>query len=356
MTHHMPENADHEYLSFKEVVAGFQSYWKEIWKNQRFFFFCLTLCLIYGIYNRWKEKRIFEAEVTFMINEERGSASGLGVALGDFGGLLGVGSDVNLQKILELAKSRNISEKVFAGSAVINDKNDFMANHLISEFERTKQWTKNSWFQKTNPLKGFRFKEFNPEKFGPVENLALKNLHALFLKMLNTNVSEKTSIMKLTIQGTHETIVYELATRLYNEMSNFYIDKMVEKQRETFVELRHKTDSLKALIESKVYKLAGIRDSYRSTWLYHEDVPKTILDQEIQMLQVVYGETLKNREIASFALENRTPFIQAIDLPIIPLKMIQQSWFRVILLSLFYGFLLGAGLISIRKFFRDQLR
>ncbi len=73
------------------------------------------------------------------------------------------------------------------------------------------------------------------------------------------------------------------------------------------------------------------------------------------MLQLVYGETLKNREIASFSLDTKTPFIQAIDLPVIPLKSIQPSWIKAILLALMYGFVLGAGIICLPKFFRDLL-
>jgi uncharacterized protein involved in exopolysaccharide biosynthesis len=344
-----------EYVSFKELVSGIQSYLDEIKIHKKLLIVCLLICLFLGVYNRWTTKKIFEAEVSFMINEEQNAASGLGGTLGQFSGLLGIGADINLQKILELAKSRSIAEKVFAAKIKIDEKEDFLANHFIVELEKNHKWIKSSFFLPENPLKGFRFKEFNPEKFNVLENLALKNLHSLFLEILSTEVSEKTAIMKLRIQFTQEEVTYQLANKLYDEMSNFYIDKMIEKQRETYNDLKHKTDSLKALIESKQYKLAGIKDSYRSTWLYQEEVPKTILDQEIRMLQMVYGEALKNKEIASFSLETRTPFIQAIDLPIIPLKVMQQSWLKAVVLALFYGLILGGGFIVIRKFLREQL-
>lgn len=344
-----------EYVSFKELVSGIQSCLEEIKVHKKILFACLLFCLALGVYNRWVSKKVFEAEVSFMINEEQNTASGLSGSLGQFSGLLGIGTDINLQKILELAKSRRIAEKVFSGKIKINEKEDLLANHFINELEKNHQWIKSSFVLQENPLKGFRFKEFIPEKFNVLENQALKNMHSLFLEILSTEVSEKTAIMKLQVQFTQEEVTYELANRLYNEMSNFYIDKMIEKQRETYNDLKHKTDSLKALIESKQYKLAGIKDSYRAAWLYQEEVPKTILDQEIRMLQMVYGEALKNREIASFSLETRTPFIQAIDLPIIPLKVIQQSWLKAIVLALFYGLIIGCGIILIRKFLREQL-
>ena len=344
-----------DYVSFKELVSGIQSYLDEIRVHKKILIFSLVVCLAYGIYNRWVSKKIYEAEVSFMINEEQNSANGLGGAFGQFGGLLGIGTDINLQKILELAKSRRIAEKVFSAKCKIENADDLLANHLIRELENDCKWGKSPFYKKENPLKGFRYKEFIPEKFNSLENLALKSLHTLFLEMLATEVSEKTAIMKLKVQFTQEQVTYELATRLYNEMSNFYIDKMIEKQRETYLDLKHKTDSLKTLIDGKQYKLAGMKDSYRATWLYEEEVPKTILDQEIRMLQMIYGEALKNREIASFSLETKTPFIQAIDLPIIPLKVLQQSWIKAILLALVFGLFFGAGFIAVRKFLREQL-
>lgn len=343
-----------DYVSIKELIAGIKPYIQEIRTFRRFVIFCLIISLAIGIYNRWLTKKIYEAEVSFMINEEQ-NASSISSALGQFTGLLGVGADINLQKILELSKSRNIAEKVFEGKCTIDEREDFLANHMIHELEKNGKWGNHPFYLPAHPLKGFLFKDFNPQKFNTLENMALKALHNAYMDILTTQVSEKTSIMKLAIQFTHEQLAYELATNLYHEMSNFYIDKMVEKQKETFDDLRHKTDSLRALLEGKVYKLAGIKDSYRSTWLFQEDVPKTILGQEISMLQVVYGETLKNREMASFALDVKTPFIQAIDMPIIPLKVIQQHWAKAILLALIYGFLIGAGYLLIRKFWRDQL-
>jgi uncharacterized protein involved in exopolysaccharide biosynthesis len=344
-----------EYLSFKELVENLRSYVREIRLHKKMVFASLAICLAYGIYHRWMSKKVYEAEVSFMINEEQNAMSGLGGAFSQFTGLLGLGNDINLQKILELAKSRRIAEKVFAVKCRIDDHEDFLANHLISELEKDGKWANSGYLMTEPALKSYRFKEFVLGQFGSLDNRALIRLHELFLEMLSTEVSEKTAIMKLKVEYTNEKIAFELATRLYNEMSNFYIDKMIEKQKETFSDLNLKTDSLKTLIDHKQYKLAGIKDTYRSTWLYKEDVPKTILDQEIRMLQIVYGEALKNKEIASFALETRTPFIQAIDLPIIPLKYKQLGWVKSILLALIIGFIIGAGFISIRKFIRDQL-
>ncbi len=344
-----------EYLNLKDLVDLINSYLDEFRKHRLIIYISLMICVVTGLYLRWNSQKIYEAEVSFMINNDEGSSSALGLAFGQIGGLLNVGADVNLQKILELAKSRKIAEKVFFVKCTIDQKEDILANHLIAVYESNGKWAKNLFTFSKHPLDSFRFKNQYPEKFEFLDNMALLQLHNLFLKNLSTDVSEKTSIMKLSVQLTNQQLCYELTKRLFQEMSNFYIDKMAEKQRVTYLDLKNKTDSLKTLIERLQYRLAGIKDNVRSTWLYQEDVPKNLLDQEIRMLQVVYGEALKNREVASFALETSTPFIQAIDLPIVPLKIIQQSWLKALLLAICYGLVLSAGFIGVRKFFRDQL-
>ncbi|MBK9222705.1 MAG: hypothetical protein IPO16_11400 [Saprospiraceae bacterium] len=348
---------DSEQMSIKDLVLLIRNYWMEYSKNRRLLWFCVSIGLLWGIYNRWNQFKIFEAELSFMLNEDQHGASGLESVIGQFGGLLGNGSDdINLQKILELGKSRRIAEKLFFSKLKIDEKEDYLANHLIKELERTGVWTKKPFYVLEHPLKGFLFKNANTQDFNRLENTALKQLHSLFLLMLTTQVSEKTSIMKLNIQCTHEQLSYELVRRLFDEMSNFYIDKTIEKQRITFNDLSLKTDSLRVLIHGKQYGLAGIKDTYRSTWLYQEEVPKTILDQDIRMLQLVYAEAMKNKEIASFSLDHKTPFIQAIDLPIMPLKTIQLSWIKALLLGLIYGLIVGSLFVFGRKFYNDHIR
>jgi hypothetical protein len=349
------KNATSDYLSLKDLIQTVSDYVKEFHKHRQLIYISVIVCLVYGLYNRWNSKKVYEAELSFMISMDQGNPSNLGLAFGQIGGLLNMGTDVNLQKILELAKSRKIAEKVFFSRCTVNDKEDILANHLIAEYESTADWAKKPFYLSKHPLEGFRFQTTDPQKFQLLENRALIELHKLLLHNLSTDVSEKTSIMKLSTQLTNETLSYEMARRLFTEMSDFYIDKMAEKQRVTYSDLRKKTDSLKALIERHQYKLAGIKDNVRATWLFQEDVPKTLLDQEIRMLHLVYAEALKNREVASFALETSTPFIQSIDLPIIPLKVIQQSWLKATILALCYGLLISCGFIGIRKFYRDQL-
>ena len=55
----------------------------------------------------------------------------------------------------------------------------------------------------------------------------------------------------------------------------------------------------------------------------------------------MYGESIKNLEIADFSLKNKTPFIQIIDRPFAPLTPIFKSKLMAIIKGGFLGGFLG---------------
>lgn len=357
MNQNKPQAPSADYSTIKDLVLNVRRYLDEFRHHRKLCYAFLAVGLLYGFWFYWSNPKIYEAELSFMLNEDQNQAGGLSAVLSEFGGLLGShGDEVNLQKILELGKSRNIAEKVFFDSCTVFGKSDFLANHLIKELETHGKWGAKSYYFIENPLKGFQFKHQQVESFTRLENAALKQLHALFLSMLTTAVSEKTSIMKLNVQCTDEMLAYELANRLFDKMSQFYINKTIEKQKQTYDDLASKTDSLRKLLHNKQYGLADLKDSYRATWLLKEEVPKTILDQDIKMLQLIYGEALKNKEIASYALDHKTPFIQAIDLPIMPLKVSRLILVKSLILGALYGMLLASTFIFVRKFYQESIQ
>ncbi|MBK9109325.1 MAG: hypothetical protein IPM92_13400 [Saprospiraceae bacterium] len=341
--------------TIKELVTLTRSYLDEIRSQKKILLLTTLLGIGLSIFLKQSKPKIYEAEVSFMLNEEQPAFGGVSSMIGQFGGLLGSGDQVNLHKILDLAKSRRIAEKIlFKKVPVEKGGTDYLANVLIEELEEQGKWAAAPFYNPGHPLKGFRFKSDSLMAFQRLENMALLQTHQMLLEKISTRVSEKTNLMYISITSIREDLAHELALNLFEELSQFYINKTVEKQEDTYRGLQQKTDSLKALLDKHQYKLADLKDSYRGSWLLSEDVPKTLLDQDIRILQLVYAEAMKNKEMASFALINKTPFIQAVDLPILPLKSYQMSWPRAILMGLICGLFVGFIFIGFRKMIRDS--
>jgi uncharacterized protein involved in exopolysaccharide biosynthesis len=341
-----------ESYSLRDLVTIARGYVAELVRAWRLLMMFAFMGLLLGLVLRMTSRRTYEASLSFMLNEDQ--PLGLASAIGSIGGLLGSPDQVNLFKILELARTRNIAQKVFfQRTQSPSGEEELLANRLIAEREARGLWAPSPFYRSAHPLKDFRFRHDSLKNFSRLENQALLQVHQHFLSMLSTQLSEKTNIMELIVVSTDEQLAFELVTRLFEQMSAFYISKTVEKQDETYRGLLHKTDSLKALLEQKQFGLAGLRDQFRGGWSFSGEVPKSILDQEIRALQAVYAEALKNREIASFSLVSRTPFIQALDLPLMPLKSRQRSWPAALALGLMAGLLTGSAWIWGRSIWRQ---
>ncbi|NOT36018.1 MAG: hypothetical protein HOP11_01410 [Saprospiraceae bacterium] len=336
-----------------DLIHTVRQYGVEIKKSSRVFLVFAVPVFAYFIYKQITNYPQYVAKSSFMLNESGGDNSGISAILGQFG-IATPGQNVSLQKIIEIAKTRLISEKVFLTKGVVNGKEDFMGNHFIASLDAVGEWCPSSFFKKDDPLKSFRFNQTDISKFSNLEATALKKLHLIFLKKLETSFNEKTGIMEMATVIPDQDLSYELSNKMFDELSRFYIDKTVERQQETYNKLKFKVDSIRGLMNRKDYSLANLKDTYRSTWTYQDVVPQAQTDRDIRTLNMIYAEVLKNLEIASFTLQNQTPFIQALDLPIKPLEVRKPNLFMNLFKSIAYTILFSAIFIMIRKLIRDN--
>ena len=357
MSNELSENKfDDNYLTIKDIILVVQDYWAAVKRNWKWIAICIGIFLAYFLYKAFTAKPQFHAEISFMVNEDELGGGGVSSILGQFSGLLGGGDKLNFQKILEIARTRKIAEKVLFKSYDFDGKNDFIANHFIDILNASDKWAPKKWYvRQENILKTFHFKHKNLDSFSRIENLALRQIHMNLLSILTTEFKEKTAMMKLKVSSESEMLSYELCRSIFEEMSNFYIDKSIEKQEETYKNLQAKADSLKAIMTRSEYGLANLKDSYRSTWLNQQDVPKTLLDRDIKTTALIYAEVVKNLELASFSLQNRTPYIQPVDEPIIPLLVTKPEWYKEMFKAIALGLLIGIGYTVAIYFYKKQM-
>ncbi|MDQ3142558.1 MAG: hypothetical protein M3Q56_09975 [Bacteroidota bacterium] len=349
----MIDNQPYDEISFKEILQVIRNGTNELKRNIRVLLYFFIPVLSYFLYKSITSSPQYISKTTFMLNDSDQSAGSLPSILGQFGFSMNR-QEISLNKIIEIAKSRKIAEEVFFTRIKINDVSDYLANFLIDEYLKQNKWFPKQFFYNSDPLRSFHFTKDTLAKFSLEENKALRTLHKIFMHDLETGFNDKTGIMEMTVTNTNEQISYELALNLFKKLSGFYVDKVIEKQRETHNNLQRKVDSLRVLIHKKDYTLADFQDSYRNTWLQQDVVPRAQTDRDIRIFSVLYAEALKNLEVASFALLNQTPFIQALDLPMMPLEKKGENIIWNLFLGLGLGLFLGVSFILGRKFIRDN--
>ena len=352
MDQNLPRDYSDGEISLKEVVLTIKEYALEIRRKWKVLaVFCL-LALIYCFYLFFTTPTHFVAECSFMLNEKDNNA-GLAGILGEFG--FGGNTEFRLEKIVELAKTRTMTESVMFEKVEIGQESDLLANHFINVLENEGTWMPKKWFSKKDELIGFRFSSADLEGFSRTENRAIQTINRRVKERLVTNINDVTGILNFSFESPDEEISYEFLRRLYDNLGEYYTNKSIEKQEATYKAFALKCDSLESELNSKEYQLANFKDTYRSQWLNVENTKEDKLYREIRMLGIMYGEALKNKEVAAFSLANVRPFIQAIDLPIYPLKRIQLLWWWQLITGLAIGIALGSLFVVVTKMYREMM-
>ena len=115
--------------------------------------------------------------------DESGSLGGLSALMGQFG-LSAGSSDSNLDKILQLSKSRTITQGALFEKVTLNQKEDYIANHLIESFNYLNNWKEGGLSKILGGddefnIDDFKFTRTDVSNFSMEEKKALKKIHAM---------------------------------------------------------------------------------------------------------------------------------------------------------------------------------
>lgn len=366
----MTENNNHishdDEITLKELILKIKEFAQEV---LRYWFWIILVAGVLGLYMGYKAFSTdaqYKAQLTFMVNDDEGGGSmaGLGGLLGSFGFGGGGGGKNNLDKILELSKTRKISQKALFQQVEIGDKKDFLANHIINYKDTIGEWGVKPFYNFWSPeskLKNFRFTGDSIQAFSKLENSALKGVHGLLVGgdtapgFITSGYSEESGIMYLSANTKNTDLSIVLCNTLYKQLSEYYVTKTIEKQKFTYDIVKSKYDSIQVALKSAQYTLAKFEDRNQNMYGRVDNLEELRLNQEVQKLGIMYGEAAKNIEIADFSLKNKTPFVQEIDFPIAPLSGYKPSLFRSLIIGGFLGAFLSIGFIVVRKIYRDTM-
>lgn len=345
-------------LQLKDIIAKITEYFWEVLRNWLLIGLFIIPFVLYSFYSAVTAPPNYMAKLNFMVNEdEAGGVGGAMAILSQFG--LGGGGNAgkyNLDKIIDLSKSRRIIQESVFEKSIINDKEDYIANHMIDLYNiQEEEWSE------SDELRNFKFTHKDFDSFTRAENTALKAIRSLIVGggkvrgIYSTEINEKTGIMALWVGSRNETLSIDWLNSLFKNMSQYYIDKSTEKQQATFNIVKLKVDSLERALDIANLNLAKYQDANRKVYSRVIGVKEDRLERHLRTLRIIYAEAVKNKEIAEFSLNNKTPFIQVIDEPIAPLYNINQAPLMAAIFGAILGGMLGVGFVIARRIYRDVM-
>jgi len=346
-----------EEISLKDILLKVRDFCVEIWNKRMWILITAIFIASVMFLSASLKPRIYEGKVTFMLDEEgKGNLGGVSSLLGQFG-FGGNQQGRNLNRILDLSRSRIITQLVLFNKIEIDNKNDYLANHIILEYDYHEIWE-----ESTIGLKDFLFSHDSVAIFNRAENTALKQLHKLIAGadgkggLLSSSINENSGIMTILAETTSSEISFYLTEISYKNLTDYYKKKAVEKQHKTYGLFKSKTDSIQQALNLAQYRLSKFQDSNRNLTLRQYEIERRKLELEIQKLVVAFGETYKNLELADFALKSQTPFIQKIDSPLYPLDSFKPSKWKAATNGIMIGLVLSILFVLMRKILSDALQ
>ncbi|MGK0364414.1 MAG: hypothetical protein ACI85O_001471 [Saprospiraceae bacterium] len=363
-------------MSLKDIILLVKDYLEEI----KFHWKLIPLCILpiagFLLFQAFTTTSVYPARITFMVTEEKGQDLGsIGGLLGSFG--LGGGGDQSessLEKVLQLFRSRRIIEETFFQKVTIEGRTDMIANFLVETYgmgELLKPYkvlgffSKKKWVDELDDLgTAFKFQGNDIEKFSTNERLMLKVLYVLLVgdakagiePMVGSTIDEKSGIMSISLSTVSDDVTYEMLLALYDQLSAYYIDKTVEKQVKIFEIAQFKTDSINIQLQLADRKLAEFEDGNRNLVWVRGELERNKLNRKMRILEILYGEAIKQLELSDFALRRKTPYVEIIDKPSLPIGSEGASKSKALLIGIVAGTFLALIFILGRKVLRDALK
>ena len=353
----MVHTSDDE-ITLKELILKIQEFWHELWRNWWIIGLIALPFVLYKAYDAVTTEPIYPAKLTFMVDEDEGNAlAGMSSILGQIG-LGGIRrGKYNLDKILEISKSRRVLQMALFAKANLKGKDDYLANHLIRSFDLHEEW-----MDDTTGMQDFLFMRSFTDSFSDPEFMGLKSMQGLLNGsesregIYRTSYDEDTGIMSLGIESPLEELSIALVDTIFSRLTAYYVEKSTEKSLSTYELMKSKTDSLANALSSAEYNLANFVDRNQNIFSATEGTLKrTRLASNVQRLQIMHGEAIKNLEFADFSLQSKTPFITLIDNAIPPITPIVPSLPKSLIIGALLGTMIGVTFVLGRKIYRDAM-
>ncbi|MDB5111061.1 MAG: lipopolysaccharide biosynthesis protein [Mucilaginibacter sp.] len=315
-------------ISFKEILLVIVHWFKYMLSYWAIILVVMLIGGIIGYIYINKQKTVYIATSTFVLQEAGGDSGGSAnnFAIIGFGAPI-VGIIFQGDNLLELYRSRLMIKKTLLSKT---DSGDYLIDRYIKISGLKQAW-------KNNPtLKNINFFIKPNKRYVRIQD----SLISLFVNDINNNYLSINRVGRLSIFRVQVASVNEEFSKLFNDqivktVNEFYIQTKIKRPAENLKLLQYQVDSIGTVLKKgAVYRVgSSANDNSKSN-------PSRQV--EVQNSRTVLNELVRNLEVSKMSLRKETPLIQIIDEPEYPLEKIQESKPKAIMEGVFI-----AGAIAI---------
>lgn len=304
-------------------------------------------------YIKWKPEN-YISHCDFVVKGVEGeSTSSLASLASSFGIGISTGSEFTNEYFQGLILSRSLIKETLMQKYTMSVKKnaapreDYLANFYIEMYPK--------WAKKKK-VKGFTLEHGSPDSLTRKEDSVLNVLYDEITDAdLTIEFGDDVGMNQLEFASTSRDFCYNFASYIVNAASDFYINSQVVNEVATVELFQKNCDSIKREMESRENMLAGLQDRSAFTIKATGLLTQGRLLRDIELLNVQYGTSYSQLELARFDMKNKTPLVTLTDTPAnATIKEKEQTTLFMII-----GFVLGAFICSVvlivRKYIKDSV-
>ena len=316
-----------------------------------FLFLLLTLA-----YNYIKSP-IHYARTSFVLDSESSSNSiGDIASLASLAGInassfIDASSLFQIDNIQELYRSSSMLKQTLLTKSTFGNETEMLINRFGREEKIDKKWNKlgvdftnQSLFQSKSRLHDSVLFE------------ALKIIKEKYL--IVDKPSRKTTILEIGFDHKDELLAKSFNENLVSIVNKFYFKTKTQKTGENLKILQRQADSVKNVLDNSILFLAekdqSIPNPNPLTKVSLVPYQKALVD--VQANGAIYQEIVTQLELAKVTHRNKTPLIQIIDKPTLPLENSRLTFLECLIYGLFGGLLLSVIYFSLTRFYHSLIK
>ena len=344
----MSENKE---IELKEIFSTISELKKELHSNLfKIFLLVISFTVLLLVFSLAQDPR-YKAELSFVVEDTQKSAplssmSGLASQFG-FDMFSSSNSTFSQANIMDLLKSRGVISKTLLQKSNYTDKSDFFIDSYLKINSINNDW---------NELQSLKDLNFHDKLTITHDSI----ITLVWQKIIEEDISveiknDETDIIYLSFTCSDEKFAKFFSESLISEMSRMYISYQTKQSTNTISFLQNRADSVFVELEKAEQEFARVKDINQRIIKASGRLKELQLMRNVEVLNTMYLELVKNIEVSKLTLLNQTPIIQVIDKPILPLEDTKMSIFLVLLITIFISTTFSIIYIVLRKLVNDSL-
>lgn len=307
-------------VSVKRFIIKFGEHRRHITSRWKFLLIAVVIGAIIGLITSLLTKAVYIAECTFVLEEGDKGGSSLGqysslaaMAGIDVGGSSGLFQSDN---ITQLYKSRLMIEKTLLSPAERGDK-ELLIDRYIHMNKLDEAWKGNV---KLNNLSFHLPKSRFSMLHDSIMNMIVSDINKNYLSV--DKPDKKLTLVSVKVRAKDQRFAKAFTQNIVANVNSFYIQTKTKKAQQNMVLLQRQADSVHRIVNQYIGRAAYAYDSNPNpdpANLQSLKAPSQRRQVDVQAATTIYGEVVRNLEIARASLQRETPLIQVIDEPVLPL-------------------------------------